>query len=268
MTALRALAFALALTVAGAPDSAAFPGLDRLGDTLKKVEDTAGKVGRVAKGATGLSLEEEVAIGDAVSIEIVARFGGVWRDEEATKRVNLVGRALARYALRQDLDWRFGLLDSTAINAFSAPGGRVFITRGLYRMAGSDDQLAGILAHEIAHIDQRHALRIIARGELFGGVTELVADRNADFARYDQVVADITKNLLEKGFDPGTEYEADREGRALARTTGFASNGLRVILEALKRHEAGGKAETFSTHPSLDNRLDRLPKDAPAAPKG
>jgi len=252
------LAFALPGT---APRASAFPSLDRLTDDLKKVEDTSKKVGKVAKGATGLSLEEEIAIGDAVSLEIVAKFGGLWRDEAATHRVNLIGRSLGRYALRQDLVWRFGILASDSVNAFSAPGGRVFITRGLYQLAGSDDELAGVLAHEIIHIDRRHALRIIARGELLTGVSELVKDNNADYAQYEALIGDLTSFILEKGYDPDSEYEADRRGRALAATTGFAPGGLRATLEDLK---ASGKAKTekpFDTHPPLDDRLKRLPKD-------
>jgi predicted Zn-dependent protease len=241
---------------------AGFPDLDKLGDRLKKVEETAGRAGRIAKGATGLSLAEEIAIGDAVSLEIVGRYGGLWRDKAATARVNTLGKALARYALRQDLAWRFGLLATDEINAFSAPGGRVFITRGLYRLAAGDDELAGVLAHEIAHIDRRHAVKIIARGELLAGVSELVAERSSDFAQYEQAVSDIAKQLLDHGFDPNTEYEADRLGRALARTTGFAPGGLRAVLRTLRASPAGRSEKTLSTHPSLDNRLQRLPEDA------
>lgn len=245
----------------------AFPSLDKLGDSLKKVEDTGKKVGKVAKGATGLSLEEEISIGDAVALEIVSRFGGLWRDEEATRRVNVMGRALARYAVRQDLVWRFGVLNSDEVNAFSAPGGRVFITRGLYQLAATDHELAGILAHEIIHIDRRHALRSIARGELLSGVSEIVADNNADFAKFDEAIGDITAQLLEKGYDPSSEYDADKHGRALASVTGYAPGGLRAALETLKHSGAGKHEATFSTHPPLDDRLEKLPKDpAPAAP--
>jgi len=255
----------LALLLLSSPLQAAFPGLDKITKDLKKVEDTTKTVGKVAKGATGLSLEEEIAIGDAVSLEIVGRFGGLWRDEAATQRVNLLGRALGRYALRQDLVWRFGILDSDTVNAFSAPGGRIFITRGLYQMAGTDDELAGVLAHEMIHIDRRHALRIIARGELLSGVSELVADNNADFAQYEQLIGDLSSFILEKGYDPESEYEADKRGRALAATTGFAPGGLRTALEALKSSGKAKEEKTFDTHPPIDERLKRLPKDAPPA---
>jgi predicted Zn-dependent protease len=239
--------------------AAGFPSFDKLHDIGKTVDD----VGRAMKGATGLSLEEEIAIGDAVSLEIVGRFGGVWRDEPAMWRVNLVGRTLSRFAERQDLTWRFGLLNSESINAFSAPGGRVFITRGLYEIIRSDDELAGVLAHEIAHIDRRHALKIIARGEFLGGVTALVADNNSDFSKYDEAVSAVTDNLIDKGYDSNSEFDADKEGRDLAKVTGFAPGGLRAVIGRLGEMEKDKSRIVFSTHPSPDKRLRKLPKDPP-----
>lgn len=250
-------AFSL-LGISGA--QAQLPGLGDLVKAVDKASQTAEDASRVVKGVSGLSLEEEVAIGDAVALAIVSRYGGVWRDAEATRRVNLVGGVLAQYAMRQDLEWRFGLLDSDAINAFSAPGGRVFITRALYQMAASDEKLAGILAHEIIHIDERHALDIIARGELIGGVSALVADNSASFAAYEQAVGELTSEILDNGFDPGAEYDADGGGRNLAALTGFAPGGLRSVLAGIGAME-GRPEEVFSTHPSIEERLDRLPDD-------
>jgi predicted Zn-dependent protease len=269
-SAVRITALFVVLALAPWASAAGFPGLGGLSELGKRADDvakTADKAGRVVKGATGLSLEEELAIGDSVALEIVQRYGGLWRDAAATRRVNVVGRALARYADRQDLVWRFGLLNSEAVNAFSAPGGRVFITRGLYQMLQNDDELAGVLGHEIEHIDRRHALKIIARGELLGGVSDLVSDHSRDYAQYEQVVGDITKGLLEHGFDPDTEFDADKHGRLLARTTGFAPGGLRAVITALRDKQKAEKSrEVFSTHPPPDERLKRLPKDpAPSA---
>ncbi len=243
----------------------AFPaqaGLTDLINAVTKAKEAADSTARVAKGASGLSLEEEVAIGDAVAVVIVTRYGGVWKDEEATLRINTIGQLLARYASRQDLTWRFGLLDSDAINAFSAPGGRVFITRGLYELPLNDHQLAGVLAHEIIHIDNRHAVDIIARGELLGGVSELVADNNASYAQFDSVVGNAAERIVEKGFDPGTEYEADEGGRSLALVTGYAPGGLRSVLITIDGL-GDPSTEVFSTHPSTEKRLKRLPDDPP-----
>lgn len=241
---------------------AQFPGLGDVANAISKAKDTADDTARVAKGMSGLSLEEEVAIGDAVALTIVGQYGGVWRDEAATRRVNLIGSILAQYATRQDLEWRFGLLDSPAINAFSAPGGRVFITRGLYELPLSDAELAGVLAHEIIHIDQRHAIDIIARGELVGGVSSLVASNSGSFAAYESIVGDATELILVNGFDPDTEFEADGGGRDLAALTGYAPGGLRVVLVRISTGN-GTSTETFSTHPSTQERLQHLPDDPP-----
>jgi len=242
--------------------SAQFPGLGDISDAINKVKKTKESTERISKGASGLSLEEEVAIGDAVALMIVMRYGGVWRDEAATYRVNLIGDILARYATRQDLQWRFGLLDSDAINAFSAPGGRVFITRGLYELPLNDDELAGVLAHEIIHIDERHAIDIIARGELLGGVSDLVADNNASYAQFESVVGNAAELILVDGFDAGTEYEADEGGRNLALITGYAPGGLRTVLVKIDDSDTSND-EVFSTHPATEDRLKRLPDDPP-----
>jgi predicted Zn-dependent protease len=265
MKPLRILLSLAALAAVVAPVRAGFPDLGNLEQLGENIGRTAKSVSKVSKGATGLSLEEEVAIGDAVALQIVERYGGVWRNVEATRRVNILGRVLARYATRQDLDWRFGILNTDAINAFSAPGGRIFITRGLYKLAASDDELAGALAHEIEHIDRRHALKIIARGEFLSGVTELAAQNNAKFAQYEEAVKNVSDQILTKGYDPNTEYEADQRGRDLARVTGFAPGGLRAVIEKLRTAGAAGAKETFSTHPSAENRLRKLPAD-PAPP--
>lgn len=239
-------------------------------ENLKKTLDTARDVGKMVKGAAGIGPEEERLIGDSVALEIVGKYGGLVRDEAIMRRVNLVGRALARYSARPELNWRFGVLDADTVNAFSAPDGYVFITRGLYALAETDDALAAILGHEIAHITGRHALNIVARGDFLAGATSLAAARSEDVRRvdaqlqqFDLGVSQITKTLFEKGFDPQTEYAADHDGRQLAQLTGYAPGGLRGVLARLQQR-GGDQSRVFSTHPPLKERIKRLP-DEPAA---
>jgi predicted Zn-dependent protease len=278
---LAALALGLAAPVAQAQFSLdrLKQGLDKaksttqqVTDTTKKVTDTAKDAAKIAKGVAGIGPEEERLIGESVAVEIIGKYGGLWRDEEVTKRVNLLGQALAHYSTRPALPWKFAVLDSPSINGFSAPGGYVFITRGLYdKVASSDDALAAVLAHEIAHITERHALKIIARAEFLTGTSTLAVKHSRDAAmvqselrQFDTGIEDIVKTLLEKGFDPKTELAADKTGRALAVTVGYAPGALRQVLIQLQQAKSDPKA-TFSTHPPLADRIKNLPNDP--APK-
>lgn len=231
--------------------------------------DTAKNVGKIAKGVAGIGLEEERALGGSVAAEIVGAHGGLLRDEGITRRVNVLGKALAHYSSRPALDWRFGVLESESVNAFSAPGGYVFITRGLYELTeGNEDALAAVLAHEIAHITERHALKIVGRGEFLSGATGLAAQRSSDVRKvqrqlrqFDLGVEKVVRVVLEKGFDPQTEYGADAAGRDLALTTGYAPGALRGVLVRLQQ-TTGDPKTIFSTHPPLAERIRRLPNDA------
>ena len=233
-----------------------------LGSAGKNLLSDPDKLSKLSKGATGISLEEEISIGDSVAVEIVSRYGGVWRNTVAMQRVNLVGLTLARYALRQDLDWRFGLLDSDAVNAFSAPGGRVFITKGLYKLLENDDELAAVLAHEIAHIDRRHAMQIIAGGQvssvLVGTAGETASANSPEIAAFDDTISTPFTGTLTTGYGSGREFDADMAGYELSRIPGFTPEGLRTALNKVEANTAHTK-ETFNTHPKTSDRLKKLP---------
>lgn len=246
-------------------------------DKAKEVTDSAKEAGKVAKGVAGIGPEEEKSIGDSVALEIIGRYGGLVRDADTLRRVNLVGRALALYSERPDREWRFGVLNSEMVNAFSAPDGYVFITLGLYQLAVDDDQLAGILSHEIAHVSRKHALNMVRRDELFSGGKGLLSKYSGDYReantkvqqvdaqlqQFDAGVGKIATALIEKGFDQPTEFTADLDGRQLATLSGHAPSGLRSVLTLLQ--QPGGDAKKiFSTHPPLKERIKRL-ADRPAA---
>lgn len=254
------LAFALCL----APLAQAFD-FGNLNQTL----DKAKSVTQMAKGAAGIGPEEEKIIGESVALEIIGKYGGLVREAGTLQRVNLIGRSLARYSTRPDLNWRFGVLNSGSVNAFSSPDGYVFITQGLYDLAPGDDILAGILGHEITHISERHALKIVARGEFLSGATSLAAQTSSDvrqvnsqLQQFDVGVGKIVSTLVETGFDPQTEFAADQGGRALAKVTGYAPGGLRAMLVELQ-HRGNTSRKVFSTHPPLKDRIQHLPDEPP-----
>jgi len=230
-------------------------------DVTKVVKSGA----EVWHGWKGIGLQEEKTIGNSVAVEIVSRYGGLLRDETITRRINLVGKSVARYCSRPELTYRFGVLNSTTINAFSAPGGDVFITKGLYDLIQNDDQLAGVLAHEITHVSERHALTIIESTEKREGILGLgeaagTAFKKVDIAKYGPLVNSGVKVICETGFDPKTEYAADLGGSRLAATVGYAPNGLEQALKTLQTHESG-KVTFFPTHPTLKKRIAKLDDD-------
>lgn len=263
------------LVVVAAMMLAAAPALLHAGFSLKnldlnKVVETAKKVEKGAKALAPIGPQEERIIGESVALQIIGKYGGLVRDEAITRRVNLMGHALAYYSPRPVLAWRFGVLDSPSVNGFSAPGGFVFITRGLYELCGDDNNaLAAVLAHEIAHITGRHALKIIDRTEFVNTAAEFAAERSSDVAQvqaqlsqFDLGIDKVLNTLFEKGFDPQTEFEADKSGRQLAATVGYAPGGLRGVLTQLQQKTPTEAAPVFSTHPPLSERIARLPQDA------
>jgi len=264
-----ALALSAGLSVRAFDLSGLTRALGNNSDRITKGIDTAKDIGKVAKGVAGIGPEEEKAIGDSVALEIIGKYGGLVRDEEIMRRVNLVGRSLAAFSDRPDLTWRFAVLNSDTLNGFSAPAGYVFITRGLYDLVSSDDALAGVLAHEIAHITEKHALNIVAKGDALAAATSQVVKRSGDLRaldsqlqQFDLGVGKVTKTLFETGYPPKTEFSADHLAHDLARVTGYAPGGLRGVLSELQ--DSGTSPDKiFSTHPPLKDRIRRLP-DEPA----
>ena len=225
--------------------------------------------GKMMKGMAGISLQEEMTIGNSVAVQIVSHYGGLVRDPAVTRRVNLIGKSLARYCDRPGLNYCFGVLNSETVNAFSAPGGYVFITRGLYNTAQNDDQLAGVLGHEITHITARHALNIIRRQDFIQGGTDLFAQAGGPNSKklmsiYSGGIGKITITLFETGFGQSQEYKADAKGSQLAATVNYAPDGLRQCLQELQEHETPGTA-VFPTHPPIQSRIAKLQSTESAA---
>lgn len=274
---IRSLPLLIVALLGGVPAFAQFDFLTKAVNAVKgnnagnntSTTDTLTAAGQMFRGAAGIGPEEEKVIGDSVALEIAGRYGGLVHDAIVTRRVNIVGRSLARYSDRPELNWRFGVLNSDSVNAFSAPDGWVFITRGLYNLARNDDALAGILGHEISHITNRDALKIVARGTFMSGVAGVVVARSGDarnlqaqLQQFDLGIGQLATTILDQGFNPQTEYEADKSGHNLASVTGYAPGGLRSVLVSLQLR-GGDSKQVFSTHPPLQERIKRLP-DEPA----
>ena len=175
--------------------------------------------------------------------------------------VNRLGRWISLHSSRPQLPWSFGVLDDPGFNAFAAPGGYIFVTKGLVdRM--DEAELAGILAHEITHVVDRHHLNALRTKARAGLVTQLLASQlknNVSGAVSAQMLA-LGRNLYSSGLDQGDEFDADRNGVALATRAGFDPYGLASVLQQLRTAvpEDPLFSLSLSTHPPAQQRLDQL----------
>ncbi len=229
--------------------------------------DSAVRVADKATRLAPLGPREEHYLGRAVAANVIARYG-VYRDDAATRYVNLLGQSIA-LSSSQPSTWggyRFIILDTDEVNAISAPGGFVMVTRGMLARCGSEHAVAAVLAHEIAHVQERHGIELVEgqRGRDFmmtvaGEAVEHFGD--AEVAQLSQTLStfvdDYIVNLLDAGYERGLEFDSDRRAVTLMRDAGYDPNGLRDVLDELRRSSSGG-AGWFRTHPAPGDRLSRL----------
>lgn len=223
-----------------------------------------GDIGRVVDSATKafteVSPQQERTIGREAAAVVLGAAPPV-KDERLQRYVNRVGRWVALQSERPDLDWRFGVLDTPDINAFAAPGGFVFITKGLLLRMGSEAELAGVLAHEVAHVIRRHHLEAVQKNAQLDLAATVVGQAVEQGQR--DTLNRITggfKELYARGLDKDDEFEADRMGIVLATRAGYDPYGLPASLQTLAAINPADSslAFMFKTHPAPGQRLDRL----------
>lgn len=252
----RLLAIAC-LALAAAPAAAQFNiNLNRLVDTVKNVGKATGEIGE----------KEEVEIGRDMAARLLGA-APLAAGDPVQRYVNNVGRWLASQTERPDLPWRFGVLEAPQLNAFATPGGHIFITRGLFERMNSEAELAGVLAHEIAHVLRKHHLKAIQKGaqrELANTAITTLARQDRNTANREKLLA-AGSELFARGLDKSDELEADRLGVVIAARGGYDAYGLPMVLQTLQamNPEDSGLALMFKTHPTPAERLDALERMQP-----
>lgn len=230
------------------------PGMGKqLGRRFRKKTRFARKLLKsVEKPGGPLALLEEMAGKDVLQF-CLARTPAVEGTQEA-RRVEETGRKLATQSRRSNVSFRFILVDDLEEpNACAIPGGSILVTQALLDLCPGQDELAGVLAHEIAHIDCYHSLK--ALGSAFA-VQELIGTRYRLLCR----ATGCIKNLIASGYSQDNEFEADREGAQLAKRAGFNPTGLRKALGIMTDHSLQEKYSFFSTHPPTTERISELRK--------
>lgn len=204
-------------------------------------------------------LEDEVRLGRQISGNLLGAAPLV-KDDKLQQYVNRVGRWVALHSERPDLKWVFGVIESNDINAFAAPGGYVFITRGLYAKLKDEAELAGVLGHEIAHVQEKHHLKVVQKSQLLEVGASVLKKKLAKGESAVQRLIGSGAEILSRGLDKDAEYEADRMGVVLAARAGYDVWGLPSVLQEISAVSSKDSAVgmLFKTHPHPDDRLARL----------
>jgi len=205
----------------------------------------------------GLDVKQEIQVGMALAGRVLGAAPLV-ADPDLQRYVNHVGRWIASQTERPDLPWRFGVIESQGINAFASPGGFILVTRGLYELLENEAQLAGVLAHEIAHVVKRHHVIGMQQKAGINVIASLVAQQTRN--QLAQGLIGTGTEIFHRGLDKTDEFEADRMGVALAIRAGYSPFGLVEVLHKLgaRSRDDGALALLFKTHPPPEERLEKL----------
>ncbi|MEJ5166362.1 MAG: M48 family metalloprotease [Thermoanaerobaculia bacterium] len=223
-----------------------------------------GKIGNIFKGMSrDFTEEEEKEIGKEIAAKLLGIYK-LYKDDDLTRYINLVGNYVALYSDQPKREYIFAVLDTDTINAYSCPGGYIFVTKGLLGVVSSEAELAVILSHEIAHITEKHILKEIKRANILSDGTEILADRavggkgiGKDLAK--KLSQKAMETLLTKGLAKKDEYEADSKGFEFACRAGYNSKVYEDFLKKLDSlTKSPGMAVLVKTHPTPENRLKEL----------
>ena len=211
---------------------------------------------------TLVSVPEEIEIGKQADAQVRKKMPEL-RDGETVAYVRALGQQLSRNVPGPNYPYRFSVADYREINAFALPGGPVWIHRGVLQSATNESQVAGVIAHEIAHVAQRHAADQLTKAMMTNwGLNALGAILgNSGGAGTAQVAAGLLANGVFLKFSRDDEREADDVGVQIMRRAGWDSRGMIELFEILRKEQSrdpGSVEVFFSSHPSPQDRIARL----------
>ncbi len=205
---------------------------------------------------TLLPQEKEIELGKLYLPASIDEFEGLYPEEEVQTYLQRLGNRIAQNANRK-MPYQFYLVNSDIINAFALPGGPVVITRGIVLTLESESELAGILAHEIGHIERRHHARFVEKQlalNLLLQVGSLFLPQNLSGELLFKL-AQISAGLLTLKFSRDQEKEADEAGFILLLKSGYSPEGMLKVFERFKAMEKSRPPEWLSTHPLPETRI-------------
>lgn len=207
------------------------------------------------------TVEEETGIGIQSAPQMAQQHGGLHPDQRARDYVKGVGQKLmnTEYARASRYSYDFHLLrDEQTVNAFALPGGQVFITAALFNRLETEDQLAGVLGHEIGHVIHRHGAERMASQGFIQGLLQSVMIGSGGSQSMAQI-ANTVAQYKSMAYGRDQELESDDLGVKLMMDAGYNPADLLGVMDILEESSGGNRVPEFqSTHPSPDNRREMI----------
>ncbi|MCJ7524533.1 MAG: M48 family metalloprotease [Candidatus Aminicenantes bacterium] len=206
------------------------------------------------------SEKAEIAMGQDTDRQIKQQFG-IYQDKDLNAYVNSVGQKMVPYSHRPKLQYHFAVLDTPVVNAFAAPGGYIYVTRGIMALMGSEAELAAVLGHEMGHVTARHSMKRLS-GQMLATIGLVLGSvLSKDIAKV-AGLASVGMQLLFLKFSRSDEYQADSLGVRYARQAEYSPAEMLRFFTALENMsvETGGhKIPSFlSTHPMTSDRIAKV----------
>ena len=222
----------------------------------------------VSKSFEDITPQQEYYIGRTVGARILQKYKP-YDNPAANRYVNTLGQTLAQAS---DLPETYGgyhflIQDSDEINAFAAPGGFIFVTRGILRCCQHEDAVAAILAHEIGHVQSHHGLQAIKKSRVTDALTTLAVEGTKALGSeelasltqtFEDSISDITSTLVVNGYSRAFEYQADSGAVNILYRTGYNPSGLVDMLNVMDQRLKPGGNDFVKTHPSPTKRISEI----------
>jgi predicted Zn-dependent protease len=238
---------------------------------LKKFAITTAFVLGLSSTAIGalrlISVNDEIALGRKAQQDVRRQVPEL-RDSVVSNYIENMGRRLAARADGPRYPYSFDVANNRDINAFALPGGPIWIHRGAIDAAQNEAQVAGVLAHEIAHIANRHAADQITKGTFASaglGLLGALLGGGGNGSKIAQLGANIAAQSVMMKFSRDAEREADMKALQYMKRAGYDPRGMVEFLQVLRarqRSDPGSVQTFFSSHPAPSERVARLAQEA------
>ena len=209
-----------------------------------------------------ISKDAEVSTGLQMVPKFESEYGGIWNAPAAQDQINQVGKRLLARAGNVEVPYSFKLLNSSVINAFCAPGGKIYITAGMWGIMDTEDEVAAVMAHEIGH-EQRDHWRSNAETQIYAAIlAKLIAGDNDNTF---QILFGVASLALSRGYGFKQEHEADQVAFELLTAAGYNPGAAAVLFRRFYDRYGDGGGNNLSTqianyinpHPKNSTRIER-----------